>query len=44
MLDKASCTEFEFRKLEAQDYNFGFLKVLEGLTKVGQVTEQEFTE
>lgn len=40
ILNKASDSEYEFRKLLRSDFELGFPDVLKGLTEVGQVTRE----
>ena len=39
---QASDSEFTFRKLEATDFEKGYLETLSGLTKVGETTKTQF--
>ena len=42
LLQQASDAEFIFRKLKVTDYDLGFFETLAFLTKVGEVTKQDF--
>ena len=43
-MDLASDHEFHFRPLEVTDYDLGFFETLANLTKVGEVTKDDFQQ
>jgi len=42
LMKEASDSEFVFRKLEPTDYDSGYLESLSNLTKVGEISREDF--
>ncbi len=42
LMQEASDSEFVFRKLEPSDYDSGYLESLSYLTKVGEISREDF--